>query len=110
MVAFRLSGKGKTVIKKNNCGDLIEGQMAGDDGELLARGVGGDPTLARSPRVSHRHKYDTSNQRCPAVPADEVTTVNYLTDCFKGTLHTCSLKGTVHPKTIVCRMLVKTKL
>lgn len=50
VVAFRLSGKGKTVIKKNKSGDLIEGQMAGDDGGLLASGVGGDPTLARSPR------------------------------------------------------------
>lgn len=50
VVAFRLSGKRKTVIKKNDCSDLMEGQMAGDDGGLIASGVGGDPILARSPR------------------------------------------------------------
>ncbi len=50
VVAFRLSWKGKTVIKKNNCGDLIKGQMAEDDGGLLASGVGGDPALAHSSR------------------------------------------------------------
>ncbi len=30
------------------------------------------------PVVSHRHKYDISNQRFPTVPADEVTTVPIL--------------------------------